>query len=149
MTTEIEHRLLELCQNAELAGELPIAALITDGHQILSEAANQTEEKQSFLAHAELMALQKAEKKMASKYLVGAELYVTMEPCEMCWAAIRLARIKVLHYYLPNEKFGGLQGSSNTSYFPTQINRISSEAFEARYRQMLSRFFKAKRKHSD
>lgn len=86
--------------------EVPIGAVIVKDGKIIAKAYNQTEKKRSFLAHAEILAILSASKKLKSKYLNGCELFVSLEPCMMCRFAARLSRIESIHYLLASEKFG-------------------------------------------
>lgn len=142
----IQNELWKLCDKAAQDNEVPIAALVIEGNEILSRAHNQTEARGTFTAHAELLAIEEACRKKGSKYLTNCELYVSLEPCVMCFTAARLARISKLIYILPNEKFGFRSASSQNAYgkleaFPMSCQAPISKSFE----KQLSRFFESKR----
>jgi tRNA(adenine34) deaminase len=77
---------LKLAKRAGARDEIPIAAVLVKEGKIIARAYNQTEKKKSFLAHAEILCLQKAAKFLKSKYLDGCSLYITLEPCKVCEA---------------------------------------------------------------
>jgi tRNA(adenine34) deaminase len=87
-------------------GEVPVGAVIVRDGKIIARGHNLTEQKQSALTHAEMMALSKATKKLKSWRLNGCDLYVTLEPCGMCAGAIVLSRIENLFYGAADPKAG-------------------------------------------
>ncbi len=84
-------------------GEIPVGAVIVKNGVIISTGHNQKEEKQCILEHAELIAIREASKKMNNWRLIDCDLYVTLEPCEMCAAAIKQARISNVYSALAND----------------------------------------------
>ena len=86
-------RALELARRAEAAGEVPVGALVVHGGRIVGEGWNQPVGSADPTAHAEVVALRAAAAGLGSYRLVGATLYVTLEPCPMCAAAMVHARI--------------------------------------------------------
>lgn len=94
-------------QKAFKAQEIPIGAVLVsrDGH-VLAQGYNQVEKKQNTVLHAEMIVIQKASKKLESWRLVGATLYVTVQPCLMCLGAIFLARIPRVVYGIESAKYG-------------------------------------------
>lgn len=74
--------------------EIPVGAVIVQNGKIIARAHNLKETKQTALAHAEILAIQKANKKLKNWRLLDCEMYVTLEPCEMCMGAITSSRIK-------------------------------------------------------
>ena len=102
-------RALELAAEAAEAGEVPVAAVVTDSEgQVICSAANRVERDKNPLAHAELLALQEASRILASKRLTDCDLWVTLEPCAMCASAISHARIRRLYYGAEDAKSGGV-----------------------------------------
>ncbi|MBS4225076.1 tRNA adenosine(34) deaminase TadA [Lederbergia citrea] len=94
---------------AEKAGdmnEVPIGAVMVLNGEVISTAHNLRETDQNAVAHAELIAIEKACKKLGTWRLEGAELYVTLEPCPMCSGAIILSRIKKVVYGAADPKAG-------------------------------------------
>ena len=86
-------RALELARRAEREGEVPIGALVALGGDVVGEGWNRPIAAVDPTAHAEIQALRAAAKKLGNYRLTGAELYVTLEPCDMCVGAMFHARI--------------------------------------------------------
>lgn len=78
-------------------GEVPVGAVIVKDGKIISRAHNKVEKKQSCICHAEILAIEKASKKLGFWRLNECEIYVTLEPCIMCLGAIINSRIKTIH----------------------------------------------------
>lgn len=94
--------LIKLSKKAAKKNDVPVAALIVDNQtgKIISKAYNTRNITQKTLNHAEIMAIQKANKKISSWRLNKCTLYVTIEPCEMCKAIIKESRISQVYYLL-------------------------------------------------
>lgn len=93
---------------AAARGEVPVGAvLVRDGH-VVARAGNRTRELSDPTAHAEMLAIRDACAGAGSDRLREADLYVTLEPCAMCAAAISFARIRRLYFGAPDEKGGGV-----------------------------------------
>jgi len=90
---ELMRRALELAQRAEQEGEVPIGALVVINGEVIGEGWNRPIAAADPTAHAEIQALRAAAKKTGNYRLTGAELYVTLEPCDMCVGAMFHARI--------------------------------------------------------
>ncbi len=120
--------------------ELPIGCVLVKDGKILAFAFNRTEARSSFFAHAEMLCMEKASRKLKTKYLVGCELYVTLEPCRMCQFAAKLSRIESIHYLLPSESFG----SKGKAYRRLRIKRHANE-FQNESLRLLKSFFQKKR----
>ena len=91
-----ERYMLEEVKEAARAaeeGEVPVGAVIVKDGQIIARAHNRIEASRRSSAHAEMLALEAAEEKLGAKWLTGATMYVTLEPCSMCAGAMVLARI--------------------------------------------------------
>ncbi|MBQ3428452.1 MAG: tRNA adenosine(34) deaminase TadA [Mogibacterium sp.] len=91
-----ERYMLEAVKEAARAaeeGEVPVGAVIVKDGQIIARAHNRIEASRRSSAHAEMLALEAAEEKLGAKWLTGATMYVTLEPCSMCAGAMVLARI--------------------------------------------------------
>ena len=95
-----EKFMLEALKKAKKAyekEEIPVGAVIVKDGKIIARAHNLREKKQSAIAHAEILAIEKANKKLNSWRLVDCDMYVTLEPCTMCMGAIISSRIKNLY----------------------------------------------------
>ncbi len=94
---------------AALRGEVPVGAVITDPQgRVVARAGNRTREFSDPTAHAEILALRAACAAAGSERLPGHDLWVTLEPCPMCAAAISFARIRRLYYGASDPKSGGV-----------------------------------------
>lgn len=89
-------------------GEVPVGAVVAQGGQIIARAGNRTRELCDPTAHAEILALRAACAAAGSERLPGHDLYVTLEPCPMCAAAIANTRIARLYYGAADPKSGGI-----------------------------------------
>ena len=102
-------RALALAAETGAAGEVPVAAVVTDAKgKVLGEAGNRVERDSDPSAHAEILALRQAAASLGSPRLNGCDLWVTLEPCAMCAAAIGHARIRRLYYGADDPKSGGV-----------------------------------------
>lgn len=90
-------------------GEVPIGAAILAGGRVIAAAGNRTRELNDPTAHAEILAIRTACAESGSERIGDADLYVTLEPCPMCAAAIAFARIRRLYYAAPDPKGGGVE----------------------------------------
>jgi len=86
--------------------EIPVGAVIVKDGKIIARAHNLREKKQSAVAHAEILAIEKANKKLNSWRLVDCDMYVTLEPCTMCMGAIISSRIRNLYIGTLDPKTG-------------------------------------------
>ncbi len=100
---------LEEARAAALRGEVPVGAvMVAPGGRIVARAGNRTRELSDPTAHAEVLAIRAACRLAGSERLVGYDLYVTLEPCPMCAAAIAAARVGRLYYGAADPKSGGV-----------------------------------------
>ncbi len=97
-------------RKAEAVGEVPIGAVIVKDGAVIARGHNLRESRQDPAAHAEMIAIRKAAKKLASWRLTGATLYVTLEPCTMCMGAVILSRLDKVVFGSYDPK-GGAAGS--------------------------------------
>jgi tRNA(adenine34) deaminase len=101
-------RALDLAAEAALAGDVPVGAVITLGDEIVVESHNAMRESSDPTAHAEMVAIRAAAEKLGSSRLDECTLWVTLEPCAMCAAAIAVARVKALRFAAEDPKGGGV-----------------------------------------
>lgn len=99
---------LDEARGAQSRGEVPIGAVIVKDGEVLARAGNRTRELNDPTAHAEILAIRTACTMEGSERLPDADLYVTLEPCTMCAAAISFARIRRLYFAAADEKGGGV-----------------------------------------
>jgi tRNA(adenine34) deaminase len=101
-------RALDLAAVAAEAGEVPVGAVITLGEEIIAEARNAMRGNLDPTAHAEMVAIRHAATRLGQPRLDGCTLWVTLEPCAMCAAAIALSRIEALRFAAEDPKGGGV-----------------------------------------
>ena len=108
MTSVINYmqRALELAQQAETAGEVPIGAVVVCNGEIIGEGFNQSISTTDTTAHAEIMAIRQACETQDNYRLTDCDMYVSLEPCAMCAGAIVHARIRNLHFAASDPKTG-------------------------------------------
>jgi len=99
---------LDEARAAAARGEVPVGAVVVRGGEIVARAGNRTRELADPTAHAEMLAIREACRLAGSERLGGHDLYVTLEPCPMCAAAISAARIGRLYYGAADPKSGGV-----------------------------------------
>ena len=139
---------LAQAQLAASKDEVPIGCVIVYKDKILSRAYNQREKKQSSLAHAEILAIEKACKKLGSWRLEDCTLYVTLEPCPMCTGAIIQSRIPRVVFGAYDPK-GGCMGSCTNLLEVKGFNHypvIEGGILQEESASLLKDFFKQKRK---
>ena len=135
-------------QAAAARGEVPVGAVIVNpSGAVVAAAGNRTRELNDPTAHAEILAIRAACAALGQERLTGYDLYVTLEPCPMCAAAISNARIARLYYGAPDPKSGGVaQGArvfshAQCHHTPEVYDGLSADAAQS----MLKSFFAAKR----
>ena len=131
-------------KKAEVLAEVPIGAIIVMDGRIISRAHNLRENKQSAVAHAELLAIEHACKETGSWRLENATLYVTLEPCAMCSGAIILSRVDRVVYGAADPK-GGCAGTFMNLLQDERFNhqsKVTSGVMETECGQLLSDFFR-------
>ena len=101
-------RALDLAREAAAAGEVPVGAVVTCGDEIIAESRNGMRGSNDPTAHAEMVAIRAAATKLGSSRLDECTLWVTLEPCAMCAAAVALARMKALRFAAEDPKGGGV-----------------------------------------
>ena len=149
--TEIKYmqKALEQAKKAYIFYEVPIGAVIVDPQdgKIVARAYNKTEYGKDVTAHAEILALRKACKKLKAKRLWGLDLYVTLEPCAMCAAAISFARIRKLVFGAIDEKGGAVVSGTKFYQSKTCHHRpeVVSSVLAEQSAKMLKAFFQSKR----
>jgi tRNA(adenine34) deaminase len=107
MTAAMERALAE-AKAAAARSEVPVGAVVVRSGEIVAAAGNRTLELADPTAHAEMLAIRAAASKLGSDRLADCDLYVTLEPCTMCAAAISFARIRRLYYGAPDPKGGAV-----------------------------------------
>src|SRR6188472_1437727 len=129
------------------AGEVPIGCVIVCDGDLVAEAGNRTLADRDPTAHAEMVAIRRAAEAMGSERLVDCDLYVTLEPCTMCAAAISFARIRRLYYGAPDPKGGAVESGVRFFSAPTCLHRpeVYGGIGETEAAALLRQFFAARR----
>lgn len=142
---------LKEAQKAYEKDEVPVGAIIVKDEKIIARAHNQKEEKTDTTKHAEILAIQKASKKLKAWRLEDCTMYVTLEPCTMCIGAAINARIKRLVYGASDEKTGGCGSVLNIpeEYKFNHIVEIEKNVEEEKCKEILQTFFKELRKRKE
>lgn len=144
---EFMQRALALAAEAEARGEVPVGALLVRGDSILGEGFNRPIEAHDPTAHAEIEALRAAGRAEADYRLVDATLYVTLEPCLMCAAAIVHARVRRVVFGAWDPKAGAAGSTIDAFKLPAMNHRVDvfGGVLERECGERLTRFFVAKR----
>lgn len=116
-------RALDLAREAAAADEVPVGAVVTCGDAVVAEARNAMRGSSDPTAHAEMVAIRAAAGKLGASRLDQCTLWVTLEPCAMCAAAIGLARIKALRFGAEDPKGGGVVHGARIFAQPTCHHR--------------------------
>lgn len=129
--------------------EVPVGAVIVKDNKIIARAYNQKETKYDTTKHAEILAIQKASKKLKSWRLNNCDLYVTLEPCTMCAGAIINARIRKVYFGTVDEKTGAVGSKLNLFKDYTFNHKVNYEnnILNDKCRNILSDFFTELRKN--
>ncbi|MBY0380862.1 MAG: nucleoside deaminase [Xanthobacteraceae bacterium] len=136
---------LKQARKAADGGEVPIGCVITRDGLVVAEAGNRTLADRDPTAHAEILAIREAASKLGSERLTDCDLYVTLEPCPMCAAAISFARIRRLYYGALDPKGGAVDSGVRFFASPTchHVPDVYSGVGETQSADMLRDFFKA------
>ena len=140
---------LEEASEAALREEVPVGALIVDpaAGEILAAAGNRTEELKDATAHAEMLVLREASAKYGGQRLLGCDLYVTLEPCPMCAAAISFARVARVYYGASDPKSGGVEVGARVFSHPQchHAPEVYDGIAGAEAASLLTEFFRERR----
>jgi tRNA(adenine34) deaminase len=138
---------LEEARAAAARGEVPVGCVIVADGAIVARAGNRTLADRDPTAHAELLAIRAAAEALGSERLTSCDLYVTLEPCAMCAAAMSFARIRRLYYGAADPKGGAVDNGVRFFASPTCHHRpeVYGGIREADAAALLKDFFKARR----
>ncbi|WP_183823830.1 nucleoside deaminase [Rhizobium sp. BK377] len=138
---------IEEARAAAKRGEVPIGAVVVVDGAAVAASGNRTRELNDVTAHAEIAAIRMACEKLGQERLVGADLYVTLEPCTMCAAAISFARIRRLYYGAEDPKGGAVDNGIRFYAQPTchHAPEVYSGFNETEAADMLRAFFSERR----
>lgn len=136
-------------EKAKQLDEVPVGCVIVKDDRIIARAHNLKEKKQLSSAHAEMLAIEKASKKLNNWYLKDCDLYVTLEPCMMCTGSMILSRVRTIYYGTADPKGGCVDSILNLNeirrinHHPNVISGILREECA----EILTSFFREKRKN--
>jgi len=138
---------LKAAEKAGKSGEVPIGCVIVRDGKVLAAASNRTLSDRDPTAHAEILAIRDAARGLGSERLADCDLYVTLEPCTMCAAAISFARIRRLYYGAADPKGGAVESGVRFFASPTchHVPEIYSAVGDNEAAALLKEFFKARR----
>ena len=138
---------LAQAQLAADAGEVPVGAVVMRDGEVIASAHNAPRTLADPTAHAEILAIRRACAAIGSERLPGCDLYVTLEPCAMCAAAISFARIRRLYFGASDEKGGAVEAGPRFFSQPTchHAPEVYSGLAESDCADILKAFFKRKR----
>lgn len=138
---------LAAADDARARGEVPVGACIVAGEAVLALAGNRTRTDQDPTAHAEIVALREAARKLGNYRLTEAVVYSTIEPCVMCAGALIQARVKRLVYGARDERAGAVESRfrvCDTDFLNHRIE-ITAGVLEEECRELMQVFFRARR----
>ncbi|MBR5625738.1 MAG: nucleoside deaminase [Alphaproteobacteria bacterium] len=129
--------------------DVPIGAVIVRDGKIIARGENQVQKRKNPTLHAEIVAINRACKKLGTKFLDGCDIYVSLEPCAMCATAISFARMNNVFFAAPDEKGGGI--TSNSKIYDTdkhlwKPNVHQMHEYADQSAKMLRDFFALRRK---
>lgn len=138
---------LEQARQARDRGEVPVGAVVMKDGEIIAAASNRTRELNDPTAHAEMLAIREAAGRLGQERLTGCDLYVTLEPCQMCAGAISFARIRRLYYGAEDVKGGAVDNGARFFSSPSchHAPEVYSGLAESSCRDLLTNFFRNRR----
>src|SRR6059058_925308 len=138
---------LKAAETAGKSGEVPIGCVVVREGAVIASAHNRTLTDRDPTAHAELLAIREAARKIGSERLVDCDLYVTLEPCTMCAAAISFARVRRLYYGAADVKGGAVESGVRFFAQPTchHAPEVYSGVGESEAARLLKDFFRERR----
>lgn len=142
-------QVINLARRAGENGDVPIGAVIVHDGKIIARGENFVQRKKNPTLHAEIVAINRACKKLGEKFLTNCDIYISLEPCAMCATAISFTRIKTIYFAATDEKGGSI--TTNARIFETdkhlwkpKVVQIPEYAEESA--QLLRKFFAERRK---
>jgi tRNA(Arg) A34 adenosine deaminase TadA len=138
-------------EKAAAIGEVPVGAVLVVDGVIVARSGNRTRLDNDVTAHAEIAVIREASARLGQERLTGADLYVTLEPCTMCAAAISFARIRRLYYGAEDMKGGAVDNGVRFFAQPTchHVPDVYSGLGETDAAELLVTFFRSRRDRED
>lgn len=135
---KIVQKLMKNAKKASKKGEIPVSAIVINNNKIISSSYNKKEKTKDITAHAEILALKRAAKKLGRWNLNDCTLYVSLKPCSMCFEIIRQSRIENVYFLLDKPYY-------KKEFDKTKCSLLKSPVSSNTYQQLLSDFFQNKR----
>lgn len=133
-------RAIEVAKQAGL--EIPVGAIIVQDGEVIASAYNRKEELNDITAHAEILAIREASKKLGRWRLDDSEMYVTLEPCPMCAWAIVNSRIKTVYFGSYDVNYGALGSSIDVRKLANSKMKVYGGIMEEECDKILNEYFK-------
>lgn len=143
---------LVLAKRAAAHEDVPIGAIIVRDGKIISRGENQVQLKKNPILHAEIVAINRACKKLGTKFLDNCDIYVSLEPCAMCATAISFARIKNIYFAATDQKGGGITSNARVYESDKHLWKptvYQTPEFADESAQLLKDFFIQRRKKTN
>ena len=140
-------RALDAAREAKTRGEVPVGTCVVSGDQLLAVSGNRTRTDCDPTAHAELVALREASKKVGNYRLTGIDVYSTIEPCAMCAGGLIQARVGRLIYGARDERAGAVDSRfriCDTDFLNHRIEIVQG-VLESECRELMQQFFRERR----
>lgn len=128
------------------SGDIPVGAIVVKDGEIIAESCNKKEALKEVTAHAEILALNNAAKKLNNWRLLDCDLYVTLEPCPMCAWAILNSGIKNVYFGAGDTKYGAFGGALNLTCYGGFKTKIFGGIMEEECEELLKAYFRSIRK---
>ena len=147
MPEDFMREALDLAREAERLGEVPVGAVVVVNGEVIGRGFNRPITTNDPTAHAEIVALRDAARRIGNYRLTGSTLYVTIEPCQMCVGAMVHARIARLVYGAPEPKAGAIESAMRAHEHPSLNHRMIAEGglLEDDCRAAIQTFFEQRR----
>ncbi len=128
-------------------GEVPVGAVLVRGSTVIARDGNRTRELTDPTAHAEMIVVRAGSTLLGAERLLNCDLYVTLEPCAMCAAAISFARVRRLYYGAPDPKGGAVESGPRFYSQPTchHVPEVYGGIAERQAAEVLRTFFRDRR----
>jgi tRNA(adenine34) deaminase len=145
--TSFMDQALKEAEAAGARGEVPVGAVLVCNGEVVAACGNRTRELNDVTAHAEVLAIRAAAERLGSERLTDCDLYVTLEPCTLCAAALSFARIRRLYYGAGDPKAGGVDHGVRFFAAPTchHAPEVYSGIGETAASELLRSFFRNRR----
>ena len=132
---------IAIAEASKVEKDIPIAALIVKNNEIISLQTNKREENNQTIAHAEILAINEANKKLNSWRLDDCDIYITLEPCPMCAWAIINARFKNVYFGSYDTKYGAFGSAINLAKLANSKINIKGGILENDCNRLLKTYF--------